>query len=509
MLIQAPFLFLGLMKLFRIFIALIFSASCVSASAEKVFDFNATCQQAYREITSLKLDSGKRLLTIARQQNPDNLIPELLDSYIDFFVLFFNEDPQEYKLRKPVFNARLELLEQGPESSPFYHYSRAVVNLHKAIVEIKFGERFSAAWDFKRAFSLIKTNIKQHPNFSPNKLIYGPLQVGVGTIPPGYKWMANIFGLSGSIKEGMQNMRSFINSNDVYSKIFFNEASFYYCYLCFYFENNSTEVFRYINDNKLDVVNNHLFTYLAANLGINDKRSEYAKQILLRKNNSAAYFSTPVWDLELGYIYLHHLETDKAAEHFSRFVNNFKGKFYIKEAYQKLAFAYYLAGNNSAAEQARINAIKKGNTDTDADKRAHNESKTGNWPNPTLLKARLLNDGGYYAEALAMLAGKTQADFNKPEDQLEFVYRVGRIYDDSGRDDEALKFYNITMQQGKDRKEYFAARAALQAGMLLEKKGRKQEAIQYYQRCLDMEDHEFKNSIDQRAKTGIARCKGE
>ena len=37
----------------------------------------------------------------------------------------------------------------------------------------------------------------------------------------------------------------------------------------------------------------------------------------------------------------------------------------------------------------------------------------------------------------------------------------------------------------------------------------KKTAIQYYQQCLDMENHDYKNSLDQRAKSGIARCKGE
>src|SRR4051812_16363703 len=68
---------------------------------EKVFDFNATCQQAYQQITSLKLDAGEQLVNQARRENPDNLIPEILDNYIDFYVLFFNEDPNDYKQRLP------------------------------------------------------------------------------------------------------------------------------------------------------------------------------------------------------------------------------------------------------------------------------------------------------------------------------------------------------------------------------------------------------------------------
>ena len=34
-------------------------------------------------------------------------------------------------------------------------------------------------------------------------------------------------------------------------------------------------------------------------------------------------------------------------------------------------------------------------------------------------------------------------------------------------------------------------------------------AIAYFQRCLDMKEQDYKNSLDQKAKAGIERCKGE
>ena len=69
-----------------IFISLFFSAL---ANAEKVFDYNTTCQQAYQEITKLRIESGLTLIAKAKKQNPDNLIPVMLEDYTDFFQLFF------------------------------------------------------------------------------------------------------------------------------------------------------------------------------------------------------------------------------------------------------------------------------------------------------------------------------------------------------------------------------------------------------------------------------------
>jgi len=490
-----------------IFLWFIFFAA--KSNAEKVYDFTPACQQAYADITSLKINAGMQLLKEAGVQNPDNLIPDFLGGYADFFTLFFNEDPAEYKIRKPNFDARLKRLEDGPDSSPYYNYCRSVVYLQKAMVEIKFSERWSAAWDFRRAFNLIKENKKDFPNFLPNDMVYGPMQVMVDIIPGGYRSFAALLGMKGSVKDGMQLMRNFVNSDNPSAKFFFNEATFYYCYLAFYIENKPDDVFRFINEKKLDVVNNHLFAYLSANLALNDKQNEYARNIILHKNPSTEYLYTPVWDYEMGFITLHHLETESAIKYFQNFIKNFKGKFYLKDSYEKLAWAYYLQGNSAAAQNAMQQVIVKGNSETDADAQALTDAKSGVWPNILLLKARLLNDGGYNHEALAMLSGKSTNDFSGDADKLEFAYRVARIYDDLGKDNEAIQAYLTSIKLGEHRTEYFASRAAYQIGMIYEREEKKSLAIAFYQKCLGMNDHEYKNSIDQKAKAGIARCKGE
>lgn len=476
---------------------------------QKVYDFNPTCQQAYQEITRLRINNGVALIEKAKQQNPNNLIPLLLESYVDFYILFLNEDPADFSKRYPNFAKRITALENGPVQSPFYNFCLSSVRVHKAASAIKFGRIWDAGWDFRRAWMLIKENKNLYPSFVPDDLMYGALQTVVGTVPKGYKWLANLFGMRGSITEGMKTVRNFVNSNDPWAKLFANEAQFIYPYLLFYMENKKEEALQFIQQKKLDVVNNHLHGWMAANLGLNNKQAEYTKQIILNRNKSTEYLNIPVWDFEMGFAKLFHLETQEAIVYFDRFTDNFKGKFYLKDVYQKLSWCYYLQGNMSAAEKARQQVLTKGSTDSDADKKALKDAKANFWPNSLLLKARLLNDGGYHKEALGILHGKTESDFPKEEDRLEYVYRAARIYDDLGREEEAMNAYLATIKLGEFRKEYFAARAAVQLAQLYETRGQKSLAIQYYQRCLDMGDHEYKNSLDQRAKSGILRCKGE
>jgi hypothetical protein len=472
----------------------------------QTFDFNLKCQRAYKEIIQLKLKSGQQLLDEEKRVHPDNLIPYFLENYIDFFVLFFNEDPVEYKKRIGNLDKRLELMSKGSQSSPYFLFTKSVIHFQWAAVRIKFGYNWDAGWQFRRAYLQIKENMKLFPSFTPNVIYGGSMQVAACTIPDGYKWLTDLFGLKGNIRTGMEYLRSFLSGNNSLSRLFYDEAAFYYLYLKFYVENEKDFVFDYIKKENLDVRNSHLLAYLAVNLSINNQRSADARRILTERNTGPEYLSTSAWDLEMGYITISRLEPD-AAKYFEKFIQDFKGKFYLKDALQKLSWHYYLLGDQAQANHYRSLISKKGSTLTDADQQALKEAEAGRWPNKLLLQARLLNDGGYYPDALRLLQGKRISDFTSIEDKLEFAYRVGRIYDDTGRDEEAIGFYQRAVLLGENRKEYYAARAALQVGYIYEMRKNKKIATGWFERCLKMKNHDFKNSIDQRAKAGIERCK--
>ena len=490
----------------KYFAFIIFFLATLTVKAEKVYEFNSTCQQAYQEILKLKLGNGIALIEKAKQQNPDNLIPYYLDNYIDLISLFFNEDADEYAIKKPKIEERIKLLEQGPQSSPFHRYCLSMVYVQKAFIEIKFAENWRASWDVRKAFVLIKENKRLFQTFTPNDLLYGGLQTIISTIPSGYSFFANLIGLNGSMADGMTLLKNFAFSSDPYAKLFSNESAFIYCYVSYHIGNKKAEAFKFIQDKKLDVVNNYLLCYMAANLAVVDKRLDVAKTIIQNKNKSSEYYSLPIWDYELGFIKLDHLELQEAAGYLENYLARFKGNFYVKDTYLKLSWCYYLQGNMKAAEAARQNILKKGTTDTDADKQALKDAKSGVWPNMILLKARLLSDGGYFQEALAMLNNKNINSFAQEEEKLECQYRLGRIYDDLNKNELAIDYYNAAINLGLTRKEYYAARAALQIGEIYEREGKKKLAIPYFEKCISLKDHEYKNSLDQKAKAGLQRC---
>ncbi len=296
---------------------------------------------AIKRSSQLKLENGQRLLNAEKAQHPNNLIPYFLENYIDFFTLFFNEDPAEYKARSSHLEDRLDLMNEGPENSPWWLYTKSVLHFQWAAIRIKFGERWDAGWEFRRSYLQAKDNLKAWPSFSPNGLYYGAMQMVTATIPDGYKWLSNLLGMKGNMKAGMDRVKPFLNGKDEWAQLFHEEAIFYYCYLQFYLNNDKKGVADFIGQQQLDVVNNHLFTYLAANLSLNNQQADKAKQVLEARSRAAGYLSTPVWDLEMGYAKLHHLEPD-APVYFEQFLRNFKGKFYVKDVLLKLSWSYYL-----------------------------------------------------------------------------------------------------------------------------------------------------------------------
>ncbi len=470
------------------------------------YSWTPRTQKIYESITSLRIPEARILINQDKKANSSNLIYPLLESYADFYQLFLNENRAEFNRTYPAFEQRIKLLEDGPKQSPYYHYSIAIVHLHKSLIAIRFNKNLEAALDFRKAFLLFKENKQDYPSFTPNDVYLGLMTTVIGTIPKGYQWMTNILGMTGKISEGNALVLKYINSKDAFSTQCRNEALFIYPYLIMNFEGNKKKAFEFIEKTDYDYANNHLHAYMATNLYLNNQQSQKALQFASAINPANTYLDLPFWDLEKGYAYLNDLKLDAAKNALVNFLASFKGNFYVKDAYEKLSWIAFMQGDQAKANAYRNNVISQGNDITDADKQALQNAKKGTWPHPLLLKARLLSDGGYQNQALAILAGKTSRDFDKDADKTEFAYRLARIYDLSGQVDQAIHFYKSAIEKGSNQPEYFAARAALQIGLIYEQKGNPSLAISFFNTCIEMKNHAFKNSLDQKAKTGIQRC---
>jgi len=86
---------------------------------------------------------------------------------------------------------------------------------------------------------------------------------------------------------------------------------------------------------------------------------------------------------------------------------------------------------------------------------------------------------------------------------------LARVYDESRKTNSAIIFYKRTLNTDNPTKEYYPARAALQLGFIFEKQNNRRLALSYFEKVLAMQGHQYKSSLDQKAKSGILRIKGK
>lgn len=453
----------------------------------------------------MKLESGKKYLLSEIKENPTNGMPIILANYEDFISLSFNENPKEYSKRKSNFDKRLKALDQTDKNSPYYLFGKGLLYLQWCIIKSKHGEYWNAAWDFRRSYILFADNKKQFPNFRYNDVFLGTQKAIISTIPSGYKWVSNILGLKGNMKEGMGMLQAYFNSNE---EAFREESYLYYIYLTNYLLNDVEGALALIKSHNLDTKNNMLYLFMAANLALNNKKAAVTESLILNRTLSPEYSPFPMLEYELADAKMKRLDFT-AIDHFEKYLQQYKGNFYLKDACLSIAYCYYLSGNSSKAEYYKNKIKTVGSTDADADKQAQKFAEKGKFPDKDLLKARLLNDGGNNQQALKVLLAKDPKSLGSEAEKIEYYYRFARVYDDLAMDDKALEYYDYTLKIGANSTEYFAARAALQAGYIYEKRNNKSMALSYFNKVLDLDDHDYKNSLDQRAKSSINRINGK
>ncbi len=480
-----------------------------SKASGQVIDFNTNCRNAYHQIHLLKINSATQLINAEKKTNPGNPVIPFLEHYRDFMIFFIDEKKPEYTTFINAFDDRLDKVKSANSNTPYYNFLLAEMNLLAAVSRVKTGEYFSAAWEVRRAFLLLEENQKKYPSFIANYKSLGVLHAMVGTIPDQYQWVVKIMGLSGSVDQGMAEIKSVVDYSAKDPQfIFKDETNIMYVFGLLYLKNNQQGAYNFANEllrqSPDNLMNYFLYSSTAMPLGKNDE----IISTLMKYPKSTEYFRFSYLNYMIGICKLRRLDKD-ANIWLEKFLIDKDRQGYVKEAYQKLSWYYFLNGNTPEYNKAVDNILTNGNTTVDSDKQAEREALAKEKLNAVLLRARLLCDGGYYQRAIAELQGKSMNDFKEVNEQIEFTYRAGRIYDQWGQPDKAIPYYNATIKYGSDLPYHYAANAALSLGQIYEAKKDYMNARKNYHRCIDMKNEDFKSGLDQKAKAGLSRIKGK
>lgn len=468
------------------------------------FDFNSNCISAYNAIFDLRINDAQALLQKEKVQNPQNAIPVLLENYIDFFTLLSSENKADYERLKRRRDARINYLSKQDKNSPYYLFAQAEVYLQWGLLKSRFQDYLSSGFDVKKADNLLNENQKKYPTFLPNKKSAGLIDVIMGSIPSNMKSIASTFGFNGNAAYGIKTLEGLMSSLPKSQYSFYSdEVVFFLCYIetdLLQDKSNYSKTIAYTNTMNSQSL---LKTYLQGYVASRDARNDSAIAYLMKRPKGSSYMEFPKLNYLLGTAKSNRMDSD-ANVYLINYLKEYKGINFVKDGYLKLAYYYYLRGDNSRY-QAFLKMVKsQGDLYDEKDKQALKEANEAA-PDINLLKARLQFDGGYFSLALQTLAGKDAADFKLQRDQIEVHYRLGRIYDELSRENEAINNYQKAINLGKQTNYYFASNAALSIGHIYEAKHDKARAASFYKQAIAMKNHEYEKSIEFKAEEGLKR----
>lgn len=490
---------LKLKRWFSFFIPLFLSYTSLAAG----FVFDPGTKKLYREAFSLQLSQTDHIF----EKGSTNAAYAYIGNYADFLKAFISEQETDFIRLKERIDSRLASIDRVPDSNPWKKLARGEMLLEYAVMKFKWGEYLSSAYYFRKAFFVLEENRKQFPAFIPTLKALGFFHAAIGTVPENYKWISNLIGLRGTIGQGCKELQyaQMKVKNHPEWDFLFDELVFLNAFAHGHFKKDYMIARTAFSDSVFGATDRGgLHVFIEANtLSLMGQYDEALEALRLFHADSNAY---PLLYLHYmrGHLLLNRLEP-VAEKHFNKFVSQFKGKSFIKSAWHKMAWIRLLKGDAKGYKEC-MNKVKATGTDfTDEDKQALKEALSGEVPDIRLLRSRLLFDGGLYERSLQELAGSGDSSFAKRRNKAEYTYRLGRIHDKLGKKNLAIQFYSITYDKWRAEPWYYAANSALMLGTVYEEWGDRDLARIWYRKTIALRNHEYQNSIDQKAEAGLSR----
>lgn len=470
-------------------------------AGENHYAFTPEAAVIYEDIMALRLDHAQGKIDAYRALAPTNLVSYHLESYLDFFRLYLSGDEQLDDQLEARFEHRIEALETGDETSPWYNYALAEARLHRSLTHIRFERQIAAFRELNKANKLLRDNADNFPEWLLTYKDLGLLHAAVGSIPSQYKWGVELFSsLNGTIAEGRRELALARTATD---NPFALETEVLSAYLEMHLAGEPDAAWKQVSALPLRPAANPLHCFLLANMAMRSGRNDRALALLENQPRGGNAADFAYLDFMLGLAKIRTLDA-RARVHFASFNLRYAGRHFKEEARQKIAWCYLLRDDTDGYRKA-MEAVAGGSS-AGGDENAAREAAGGRPPHPGLLRARLLFDGNYCARARKELNAVDPTTLTEDEN-LEFLYRTGRVLEGLRDYDGALSFYLSTVQIGRNDPAFYACKAALQAGLVEEQRGNKTAAREHFETCLDISPEEYETALHLLAKAGLNRVK--
>ncbi|MEI9919996.1 MAG: tetratricopeptide repeat protein [Bacteroidota bacterium] len=470
-----------------------------STASDNVWIFDPELQKAHQLVLNLQTDQAYKLLEKIKADQFQVMYVRSLCETLDVLI---TEDEDKFQKIEGNFRDRLKYL-SGLTPSADALFLQAELNLQRGFNFLNLGQEFNAVWAIKSAYNLTQECLKKYPNFIPIKKTSGVIEVMIGSVPDKYHFFMGLLGMKGSVVTGqnqLQQLRESQSSLNIEANLLYFTIKGLINQQVDEAEKGFLKVLKTDPDNKLAL-------FLAVNMMMKNSQSEEALKLIHTLDENPA--GLPVYYIEYlrGEILLQKGDYTNSILSYQKFISNYKSQNFKKDSYYKISLAYYLQGKQDLARTNFDKAKSTGRDVAEPDHHADAQLKDGHFPNAKILKVRLYTDGGYYKEAKETYQTITPTDLKSKKDEVEYYYRKARLAHKTGDTSAAKIFYQHTIDMSGDNQWYFAPNSALQLGYIAQAGHDYPAAKKYFELALTYKKHEYKNSIDGKARSALEQLK--
>lgn len=471
-------------------------------ATDNVWKFDPSLQRAYQLVLNLQTEKAETELKRLGTNQANALHKLYVESFNETLDVLISEDEQKFNLIEERFKERFKYLD-GLKPSAETLFLKAELNLQRGFNFLNLGQEINAVLAIRTAYNQAQECIKKYPQFIPILKTNGVIQVMIGSVPDKYHWFMSLLGMKGSVVTGQKQLQSLRQSESSLN----TEATILYYTIKGLINQQHEEATTGILSCLDEQPANRLVLFLGVNMLMKNSQSEKALELIQTLDREKDGLPMHYIDYLRGEIFLQRGNYDLAVKTYQNFINNYKSINFKKDANFKIAMAYHLLGKEDMAWRYFDIAKKTGKDLAEPDRYAAAQLREENLPNAKLFKVRMATDGGYYPEAKDYFRSISPADLKNEKDRTEYYYRRARLADKTGDLKAAKIYYEQTIDMVGDKPWYFAANSALQLGYLAHARKDYPQAKVYFEKALSYKKHEYKNSIDGKAKSALEQLK--
>jgi len=455
---------------------------------------------------NLNLDEAKNAINSEIQLNPENKLIHYNRNYIDFINVVIQDDKDEYDEFIELSDKRIQKILSDKSISEWRYYAVSEMFLHRAIARILNDKLLFVGFDIYRSYYYLQKNLRQYPEFSANNKLSGLYNILIDMIPDEYQWMFSLIGVNGNFKLGIDQLQKFCDYSE-------KDTSFqvegvliaYYIdkYLSRDFLDNDESINGYLKKSE----DYSILRYLIGSSLIRNRKIDEAEQLLFNREQQKDEIKILHFNYVRGLCKLYNNEKE-TLYFLYQFISDYKGRFYKKDAMQKLAWYYFINEDLDSFKQLNKEILTNSDMLLEPDKQAFYEAKKQKVSNPILLKARILFDASKYTEVITLLEKSVNKFRNSDEiSYLNYKYRLARAYHLNNDYLSALSNYQFVIDNGNELNDYKYSFSLLQCALVYETLNKVDKAEEYLLQCLTTKNNEYHFSIEFKAKIAMQRIK--